>query len=47
MERTISREFLVGKSVHVRRQPDICWFVVETADSAETPHSQYAVGYPF
>lgn len=31
----------------IRRQPDICWMVAETDDSAEAPHSQYAEGYPF
>jgi len=40
-------EFLVGESMHIRRQPDICWMVAETDDSAEAPHSQYAEGYPF
>jgi len=47
LERTISREFLICESMHIRRQPDICWFVTETVDSAEAPHSQYAEGYPF
>jgi len=47
MERKMSREFLVGESMHIRRQQDICWFLAKTADSAEATHSQYAEGYPF
>jgi hypothetical protein len=47
MERKMSREFLVGESMHIRRQPDICSFLAKTADAAEAPHSQYPEGYPF